>query len=227
MSYGLQVLNNSGGVLLDDILPQMHLVESGTAAGQGTWTGPGTYGAVFYSRNITNPQLYVRSALNSRFFVFSHGEGQFLYKSDAALEWRVYEGTAPTHTPSDYGINVYSPSGVLLFDVAKSFPLIAQNSVVLTAADRGTYGFIRNINHTVTANDGGLPFASAPTFMQMFTYKSYTEIGFYSLVARHASATALEIHQLLGFSTAIPYSQYALVYSHACGIDPRNVLFIK
>lgn len=227
MSYGFNLVNNSGSVLIDDTLPQIHLVTEGaTSAATGSEE---TYsGLVTFPRAITNPIVFVRAGVGTIFRIGSITESNFEYVSSGVMDYRVYEGAALSVTPGDYGLAVFNSAGVPIFDSNKSLAAIYQISDALLATDPfptalSSYS-IRTINFSLTASDSGLPFVNAALFTCCFLLAGSAWMSAHSVAGNFLSASALEIRaEYLGGFGSNPSSGVW----YRTGQYPRSAYFIR
>jgi hypothetical protein len=225
MTFGLEIKNSSGNVIIDDTLPQLHQIDSGTAA--STSFALGFTGSVTFSRSITNPIVFVRCAINSFFAIGVVTSTGFSYSAGGSLDWIVFEGAPASHTPSGFGLVVYNSSGQVIYDASKSFPLITQNSVALDSGDitsDAVERLLRTITHSSTAFDGGYPYVSATTFYTSHVLSGPGIFALYGTTGRFVSSTSLEIWtKQLGVAGSNPLG--ASIFQN--GAKPRNVLFSR
>ena len=228
MTWGFEIKNASGAVVVDDVYPQMHKIEGGSAA--STAFARGFTGFVSFSRSITNPVLFIRCAINCYFAIGVISATGFTYTSAAALDWIVFEGAPAAHVTSGYGLVVYGSAGEVLFDASKSFPVITQQSVAMTSGDtadlKGVDEVLRTITHSTTAFDGGYPYVSAVTFMQSHYWVGSGGAFAHNVCGRFLSTTSLEISVKVCANAGSGNPNFITNFFRS-GQKPRDVLFSK
>lgn len=225
MSYGLQIINDLGGISIDDQLPQAQLVTSGSApsAASNPTVFPGSWGGlVTFPRAITNPIIYLRSAINALFHIGRISSTSFEYVSSSPIDYRVYEGAALQSAPSGYGLAVYNAAGAPIYDSNFGIPLIYQESEAVGTPTDPTQ-IPRNITFSLQAADGGLPFVSAATLQPVFYRVGNGFWVLYNVGGTFTSASQLAISAPISFQYGVPAGSTL----YKVGQHPRNIYFIK
>lgn len=223
MSFGLNVTNDYGYVLIDENLPQAHFVEAGTAPTSGVGMGSGT---ITFSRSITNPLIFARAAVGVVFHFFETTSTTCTYTSNGPIEYRVYEVAEFAVAPVGFGMTVFNAAGAPIFSSSTAPADIRQVSTALLSTDPlpttralSTY-VVRTIGFSVTAFDGGLPFVSESTFVPCFFAEIDGFTSYYILSCKFTSTTSLEI-------IAKPYDFGADENWRRVEQDTRDLFFIR
>lgn len=232
MSFGVELLNNTGNVLVDATHRHAHLIAFGSAPAAFTVNTPGT--VTFTAVSV--PILFVKAPIGSIFCVIEVSESYFKYYCSAgSLEWRVYAAGTVMPPPTGHGIAVYASNGDLLFNSNEAIPTLSEVLTILTTADVyegfvGLSGFTPMLNTPIktmnfsAARNGGLPFVSASSFSYAQAQYGATYNAQSSAAGRFISDTQMEISKLLctgGGSPLYPNTAYRI------GSYPRAMLLIQ
>lgn len=160
MTYGFQVLNNDGNVIIDDTNFNFGLVAEGTLN-----IASGSTATVTYTNSEISPLIFVKfssattvlqvSEITSTYVTFSiHNSNNTVTTTKVAgtLDYRIYKPFSVLPTISNYGLQVFnndSPS-LKTFDSSYSMPKIA-GFVVVPSIGSGSNDLIN------ASNAGALP----------------------------------------------------------------------
>jgi len=225
MSFGINVKNSSGNIILDSDLPQIPLIYSGTG-GSGNVT-------ITHPQTIQYPYIFLRpSNTGSYFFSGFVNSTNFTYFCQSGnMEYRVYDGKGFfSAISSGYGMQIWNSSGNVLYNTQSNPPFIVDIKTALFATDpypdEAPTGitFLRSLTTSVTSYDGGRPFVSAPTLSLADIVNGSAWQQFLTLAGRWASSSQLDIY----FYTITGGGSNPLTASgHKTGQWPRTMLFIK
>jgi hypothetical protein len=227
MTFGLNVLNDFGAVIMDTNYPQMPLI----ASGSGAATGPNNYDTeaiINYGTTVNNPVLFIRpDSINNIIRVGTITSTQFAYRCSGTISWRVYEASGSGFTSSGQGMSVFDSSGTLLYNTQKYPPFIRQIQIGLDGTEPISFTsrkVIRTLSTNVTAYDGGLPFINA-AFTQVAAITAGPSIFLaYDAGIQYTSATQVEVWQIPYFSAGTNIFGASTGFS---GQIPRSLIFIR
>jgi hypothetical protein len=227
MTFGLNVYNSSGNVIMDTDLPQMPFVQSGSASANSIAVATAPTFVSFSS--LAAPVLYVRPQTTGGFVMIGNIlTNGFFYKSNSNIDWRVYDGSVSSWTPSsNFGMNVYNSSGSLLYNTNKNPPFIRLITTGIPSSYTGSATndtTINTISFSFTAYDGGLPFVSASTLQSCAILAGPGLFLTSCCAANFTSSTSLRLSQYQFF---IAGSNPIGASGFTSGQIPRTILMIK
>lgn len=172
MTYGIEIKNDAGALLIDGVNPNYTLLATGSVAQDTPVTFPDTLvrPLVFIRFNTTDKfaRISALSLSSVTFKVYDSpvDDGTFAGETTGTVDYMVF-GVADTLVPTDgYGLHVFSATGELLFDSNQRTPRVRQ-SVTLPAIPAPSDGF----RHPDTAI--GHVQGSNPWMLANFTFNYY------------------------------------------------------
>lgn len=232
MSYGIQIKNNGGGILIDDVYPQLNFKLSGNAPSTPWWGIGAAYNrqvsSVTFSQTVNNPTLFFRTSLNNYVVIYAVTSTGFTYSASDTVNWKVYNADVLNYTPTGNGIFVKNSSNQFIFDSNNTPPSINQiisitNPTVTISTPIDSVISTQTI--TTSASDGGLPYINASATLPTASIQD-NNLGTayaFGVAAKFTSSTSLEIHH------GATFAAYDIVLSSAavvspCGQNPRLFL---
>jgi hypothetical protein len=144
MSYGLEIRNSDGNIIIDTVYPNTEIVSSGTFSSSVSYPGVSGFDEatdlLFVAPNDTNPQYgyvnvqtYIPPNVSSR--TFSLTDGVTAYPT--SLSFKSLRPSVSTPSNSEYGLEVFDENGNLTFTslTESVFQIVAGGNFVCTATN--------------------------------------------------------------------------------------------
>lgn len=118
MSYGLQVLNTSGTIQIDEKYANIIVIERGFISA----TPNGSGGIIPIPAGVTNFEIFIRPTVYNR-YISTNLDNRLWCPTTTSCEYIVCRPVSVISTvASGYGLNVYNASGQLTFSSNTIFP---------------------------------------------------------------------------------------------------------
>jgi hypothetical protein len=229
MTFGLNVLNSSGDIMLDSNLPQMPLLAQGSVSGNNVGNGTDAVTTVSFGMTIASPILFVRPRnLNNFVMIGVISSTQFQLRLQGTVDWRVYDATGTLWATSlNYGISVYNAAESILYNTDKNPPFIRSFQTAMQSSEMPTgitNTIIKTLTVPVTAYDGGLPFILASMLQTAQIVSGPAVFASYALTIRFATATQMELWRYIYQSAG---SNLTGAVSFLTGQYPKTLIAIR
>lgn len=216
MTTGLIVRNAAGIQVFDSNLVQPFIVQSGSVVTAAKTAAVVSMSAVNY------PLIFLRAPIGIDFILRYVQDTEFavITRTASTVEYRVYEGTAPSTVAGSHGLFTKTADGIVTYDSNRTQTDIQARFLALNT---GQVTANTTFTHSVTALDGGRPFVGA----DIFTDTNYESNGFfafdnYALYCRYVSATQIQV-QTLSFDPPTGSNTNPVLV----GIRPRYLYLTK